>query len=310
MAAYYGHLDTFKYLIDTHHCDLFVRDQDNDTPFDLAVTNKAYNITRFLIMDVGIFTDRRVTKQMKSRVASHGDLEIIKYLRANFDFDPLHKNEERQTRLHLASSSGELQFVKYFLEELKTDINLPGGRNNYTPLHFACLNGQLEVVRYIVGNHNCNLNIQARNKVTPLHLACGAGHLHVVQYLTTVRHCDVSVRDSWDDTPAHDAAGNGKLEILKYLLEDLHTNPHTLGQKKSNLVQRALDSGHHDILSYMVSTYKLEPPSDRQYQQARSRPTTGSGHEYVTWQAKIGLGRESVADLVQKGIRRVKNLIT
>ena len=209
------------------------------------------------------------------------------YLTANVNLDPLHKNIEKLTRLHLASSSGDLQVVKYYVEDLQTNINLPSGRNNYTPLHFACLNGQLEVVRYLVENHNCNQNIQARNKVTAFHLACGAGHLHVVQYLATEKHCDVSVRDAWDDTSAHDAASNGKLEVLKYLLEELNGDPHTLGQKKSNLVQRALESGHHDdIISCVVNTYNFKPPSEKEYKKTNSRPKT-SMFKYLTWQEKI-----------------------
>ena len=251
-----------------------------------------------------------ITKQMKSLIACHGDMEIIKYLTANFSFDPLLKTIEKLTRLHLASCSGDLCFVKYYLEELQTNICLPGGRNNYTPLHFACLNGQLEVVRYLVGNRKCNPNIQARNKVTASHLACGAGHLHIVQYLTTEKHSEVSVGDAWDDTPVHDAAGNGKLEVLEYLIENQYFEPHILGQKKSDLVQRALESGHHHVISYLVSRHNFKPHSEKEYRRAHSRAITGNEHEYVTWQEKIGLGRQSVTELLQKGIRRVKNLVT
>ena len=158
-------------------------------------------------------------------------------------------NVVKLTRLHLASSSDYLCFVKYYLEELQTNIHLPCGRNNYTPLHFACMNGQLEVVRYLVGNCKCTPNLQARNRVKALHLTCGVGDLHVVQYLTTEKHSEVSVRDAWDDTPVHDAASNGKLEVLEYLIENRYFEPHILGQKKSNLVQRALESGHHHVIS-------------------------------------------------------------
>ena len=79
-------------------------------------------------------------------IAIHGDLEVVKLFTSQFSFYPLHKNEGKLTRLHLSSSSGDLQVLKYYVEELQTNINLYSGRNNYTSLRFACLNGQLEVV--------------------------------------------------------------------------------------------------------------------------------------------------------------------
>ena len=59
-------------------------------------------------------------------------------------FDPLLKNSEKLTRFHLVSISGDLQVVKYFIEELQTNIAFPGGKSNFTPLHFA--RHQLEVL--------------------------------------------------------------------------------------------------------------------------------------------------------------------
>ena len=31
-----GHLDAVKYLYNTGKCDLFIKDKDGDTPFDIA----------------------------------------------------------------------------------------------------------------------------------------------------------------------------------------------------------------------------------------------------------------------------------
>ena len=131
-AAEKGHVDIVKYMIHAHRCDPLVKDQFNTTPFHLAVKFEKLNVLRNLILEVNVLNDARATFNSLNFIAILGDLEIIKYLTANFNFDPLHKNEEKLTRLHLASSSGDLQVVKYYVEELQTNINLPGGWINYT----------------------------------------------------------------------------------------------------------------------------------------------------------------------------------
>lgn len=59
-----------------------------------------------------------------------------------------------------------------------------------TCLHLACISGNLEIVRYLVEEHNfdCCIRTLASNS-EPIHVAVSAGNRAIVEYL--VNECDV-----------------------------------------------------------------------------------------------------------------------
>ena len=100
--------------------------------------------------------------------------------------DPKAKENNGCTALHLASYTGHLEIVKYFIETCQVD---PKAKDNFgrTALHLASRNGHLEIVKYFV--ETCQVDIDAKTKEgkTPKDLALEFKRSNVMEYLTQVQ---------------------------------------------------------------------------------------------------------------------------
>ena len=93
------------------------------------------------------------------------------------------EGEYGRTPLHFASQSGNLDVIKYFIDEQHIDPSCQDG-NNDTPLHVAALSGQLVVVKYLITEKHCNPLCKGKASKTPLHNACAVEELSLYQYVT------------------------------------------------------------------------------------------------------------------------------
>ncbi len=87
------------------------------------------------------------------------------------------------------------------------------------PLHLACESGQLDVVRYLVENIlylSDAMTYRDYNQATPLHYAASNGHLEVVKYFKTSPQAE----DKLNRTPltCACACASAQVEVVKLLL--------------------------------------------------------------------------------------------
>jgi ankyrin repeat protein len=123
------------------------------------------------------------------------------------------------TPLHSAAKSGNLDLVKYLIEEKGADFNAPDN-DGETPLHSAASWGTLDVLKYLIEEKGADFNTPDNDGETPLHSAASWGTLDVVKYLIEEKGADFNALDKCGKTPLHSAAfaaGLGKLDVVKYL---------------------------------------------------------------------------------------------
>ncbi|VDD87028.1 unnamed protein product [Enterobius vermicularis] len=145
-------------------------------------------------------------------------LEAVKCLLA-YDVNVVAKTTDEKhlsqwTLLHIASSAGYLNLVKYLLEN-GADAS-EKGKYESTALHFASIQGHSEVIKCLLEN-GANVNARDFKKLTPLHYASQNGCYEAVKCLLE-NGADVNAKDYKERTP-FDVA---KEEDIRRLLTDLY----------------------------------------------------------------------------------------
>ena len=132
-----------KYLVDTHHCDLLIKDCPKVIPLHDASLN--------------------------------GHLAVVKFFIEDKKCDPNYKGEHERTPLHHASEGGHIDVVKYLVDIHHCDPLCPD-KDKTTPLHLAAAEDQLEVVQYFANIPDCNLQVKNAKKYSPLDIASQSCH--------------------------------------------------------------------------------------------------------------------------------------
>ena len=167
--------------------------------------------TSFACQPEGLAHETTFTPLHDHYAAVGKHLEILCYLVAEQQIDPLCCADNGSTPLHQASQSGDINVVRYLVDELSKflplkDIVTSRGKDGAAPIHLAALNGCLDIVKFFITNLNCDPNIalpieyQGRTtgvggRIT-LHGAAQRGHLHVIKYLVEQCNCNPSHLDS------------------------------------------------------------------------------------------------------------------
>ncbi|KAH0793308.1 ankyrin repeat protein [Histomonas meleagridis] len=142
-----------------------------------------------------------------------GNLPLVKLL---FNYVTL-QQDEKEFLLHMTAKEGDLQIMKYLIEELKINKEAKDVED-WTTLHIACHYGNLQVIKYLVEEQKVNINAKNKYHEIPFHFSCGYGDLEVVKYLYD-KGADINAVEDRGYPSAFFAVQNGKLNILQYLIE-------------------------------------------------------------------------------------------
>ena len=91
-------------------------------------------------------------------------LELVQYLVAEQQVDPMCQNINGSTPLHIACHRDNIDVVIYLVNAMSKYLPLKDvvscrGKDGQTPLHAAALYGQLKIVKYFITELNCDPNI-------------------------------------------------------------------------------------------------------------------------------------------------------
>jgi len=182
LASAEGQLEVVKYLIEEKGADVNCKDKDENTPLHLAATSGRV----------------AAAKIVADRITNIG-----------------RKDKDRMIRLMCTAQKGQMDVVRYLVEEKHADVNC---QNIYgmTPLHFAAINGQLELVQFLF-DHSADVNCKDEEGRTPVHLAA-CGDIEIVIFLAE-HGGDVNCKTNNGTTPLQIAAVSDKIDNVKYLID-------------------------------------------------------------------------------------------
>jgi len=161
-----------------------------------------------------------------------------------------------QSFMHEMAREGNLLGAEFLqFKKLPIDHKDTNGR---TPLHEAITSGQLDLVKFFVEN-GANLNQRTKNKgYTPLQLAIVGNQSDIVKYLLDKQALPDKIQHNTGKTALHIAAETGAIETLGFLIKsrsDLFAKTST-GQTALDLAKKESQMDIAQILEKLMQHYE------------------------------------------------------
>ena len=176
--------------------------------------------------------------------------------------------------LCLESASGQLEIVKYLLEQCHENVETKD-KNGHTPIYIASLNGHLDVVKYLYETCHANIteeeiknfkneeikayfNLMFADKPSDfendIYKASEQGKLASVKYLIERCHANIETKNKYGFTPINSASYNGRLDVVKHLYEKCHADVETEDKCGRTPINNASLNDHYEVVKYLYET--------------------------------------------------------
>ena len=205
--AYQWGGDIVSYLITDEKCDVNIQNKHLNTLLHIACYMKLLTVIRILL-------ERRCSTNIANENGKTAqDIPL---------------NEDGDCLLHIACQWGDVNMVRYLINDEKCNTSIPNCSGN-TPLHAACSRKSLTILRVFLETRCCT-NIPNKKSETAqdiplnedgdclLHIACQWGDEDIVKYLITDQRCDLNIQNIYLNTPLHLACNKKSLAIIRLLL--------------------------------------------------------------------------------------------
>ena len=198
IACQWGDVDIVKYLITVERCVLSIQNMHLNTPLHLACYKKNLSIIGLLL------------EQKCSTIIPNEEGVTAQDIPLNEDGDSL---------LHIACQWGDMDIVKYLINDESCNPIVRSSTSENTPLHIAAMYGQESTIVQLLSYKECDPNVQNKDGETPLHLAASSNKRAVISKLLAHQQCNINVQNKKGDTPLHLACYKISFDVVKLLLE-------------------------------------------------------------------------------------------
>ncbi|XP_067669960.1 putative ankyrin repeat protein RF_0381 [Haliotis asinina] len=226
--------------------DMTLTDDDGNTVLHVASIKGYLKIMTYILstktVDVNITGHCKRTAVMAA--ARFGHRKVFDLLAKNGS-DLSTVDSDGNNILHIACIGGNVEIVKYILNNVNVDIN-SRGHNRKTPLMFAINFGNVRVFELLVSK-DCILPIVQENETNILHMACVKGNVDMVRHILKKNIVSVDGEDSMGKTPVMLAAESGHTDVFQLLVSkqcDIHKTCHD----GHNILHTSCALGHVDIV--------------------------------------------------------------
>uniref|UniRef100_A0A7S0TU17 Ankyrin repeat protein n=2 Tax=Hemiselmis andersenii TaxID=464988 RepID=A0A7S0TU17_HEMAN len=211
--------------------------------------------------------------------AFNGHLEVMTLL-IQGGADPNVVNGEKDTALYMAVLSNDIECVKC-IAECDVEFNCTN-IEGFTPLHYAAGEGNLQIVRYLVENCEAETEIPDNLGLTPGFCAVLQGRHEVSEYLLSSNPDGVHARNMSSDTMLHCALKANAPKALVKLLIDHGADLSAVGADNIPCDQMLQARGHHDLIE-RADASRASTPSQQKKEAPAARPT---GPAQIPWMKK------------------------
>ena len=254
-----GTSEIVKYLLENHaDIDVDLLKDGDDSALSIACRRGSFEKVKCLLAKSKVDINLRYGKSKNTlllKASQRGNLEIVKYLLENqADIDVDLPNNDGNSAVSIACELGPLEIVKCLLPKSRVDINQRYGKRKNVLLHYASENGTLEIVKYLLENHaDIDVNLFNDDGDSAVSIACERENLEIIKCLLPKSSVDINLRYGRSkNTLLHKASEKGTLEIVKYLLEnhaDIDVN--LLNDDGDSAVSIACNKGNFELVKLL-----------------------------------------------------------
>ena len=289
IAAYQGHLNLCKMLIDKHKVDLHMTDNDGWTALHYsAQSGNCELVAYFAEMGIDIHLKTNDGRNCLHIAALKGHLNLCKMLIDKHKVDVNVADKRGWTAVHFSAQSGNCQLVAYFAE-MGTDIHLKANDGNnchniaafqghlslckmlmdkhkidlhmsnndgWTALHYSAQRGNSEVVAYFaeMGTDIC---LKTNDGTNCLQIAALQGHFNLCKMLIDKHLVDLHMTDNYGWTELHCSAQSGNCELVAYFAE-MGTDIHLKTADGRNCLHIAALKGHLNLCKMLIDKHNVD----------------------------------------------------
>jgi ankyrin repeat protein len=200
----------------------------------------------YLIKDYAIMAMNIPTRINNFHYAiTNGDVDMVQRLHKE-GADANERDEEGRTLLSHAVAVGNIDIVKYMLDNGQFTRHMYNYNDGSTPLHIASSNGNAELVRLLLSKMRIDVNTRDNYGQSPMSLATQNGHIRIVKcFLEDQASSQISLR-TLHETLLY-AASRKHMDIVKLLLNIGNNISH-----KDIILQNIISWGFTDILDLLL----------------------------------------------------------
>ena len=180
--------------------------------------------------------------------AYHGDLATFKII-LGMGGDLNIGDNEGSLPLHNASAGGQLEIVRFLLEDQKVDANI---RDDFdvTALHFAAGRGYVEICQLLL-DHDADLTLVTRQGRPPLQDAMFSGNPEIVQMFIE-KGADVTTPNEFGVTPFMLAAGWMDVPTMQMLI-DRGADIYALSNRGEDALQWSIIRRNFEVSDFLIA---------------------------------------------------------
>lgn len=262
IACNRGHMELVNTLL-ANHARVDVFDTEGRSALHLAAEHGYLQVCDALLTNKAFINSKsRVGRTALHLAAMNGYSHLVKFLirdhAAVIDILTLRK----QTPLHLAAASGQIEVCKLLLE-LGANIDATDDIGQ-KPIHVAAQNNFSEVAKLFLQQHPSLVMATSKDGNTCAHIAAMQGSVKVVEELMKFdRQGVISARNRLTDSTALQlAAEGGHADVVKALVR---AGASCTDENKSGMtaVHLAAQNGHGPVLEVMRSSNSLRVSSKK-----------------------------------------------
>ena len=220
IAAFNGHLNLCKELLEKYEFAFDVTDNDGLTPLHYSARSGNYKIFKFF---------------------------------ADMASDIYRKTKSGANCLHMVAMNGNLDFCKTLLKKHNFNVAIADDHGR-KPLHYSAMSGSYELFQFFLENGS-DIYMKSKDGCNCFHFAANNGHLKFCKILLQKHELEIHMADDYGWTPLHYSARSGNYELFKFLndmssLKDVTTNA------GCNCLHIAADSGHISLCEKLITKHK------------------------------------------------------